>query len=274
MDNSKQTAPQIDIENIIGAKNPRLLKIIPGFIIKKLKKILHQNDINHFISENYNVSPYQFVDNGLTMFGANIKVLGTQNLPANGRALFVSNHPLGGLDGLVFIQTVSKIYGQVRFPVNDLLLNLPSLREIFVPINKHGSISRQAFVSIDNAYKSDMPVLYFPAGLCSRKIKGKIIDLEWKKNFLIQAIKHERDIIPVHINGSNSNFFYNLSNFRKALGIKVNIEMLFLVHEMYSQYNKDITISFGKPIPYTTFDNTKNTTQWVEFIRRKTYQME
>ncbi len=274
MNAAAQNIPKIDVENVIAAKNPRLLKIIPKFLINKVKRIIHQDKINDFIARNHRETPYQFVKNGLTMFGANITIKGLENLPQNKRVILVSNHPLGGLDGLVFINTVYDVYGELRFPVNDLLLNLPALRDIFLPINKHGAHSRDALLAIEDAYKSEMPVLYFPAGLCSRKIKGKITDLEWKKHFVTQAIKHQRNVVPVHINGANSNFFYNLSNWRKRLGIKANIEMLYLVDEMYSQYHKSITISFGKPINWQMFDKSRPISHWVEFVRQKCYEME
>lgn len=270
---NKPDIPRIDVEEVIKSKNPRLLKIIPGFLIRKLKKILHQDEINDFISKNHNVSPYEFVNNGLKMFGAKIIIEGKENLPENRRIILASNHPLGGLDGLVFIKVVHDIYGELRFPVNDLLLNISSLREIFLPINKHGGHSREAFTAIEKAYESDLPVLYFPAGLCSRKIKGNIIDLQWKKSFVSQAVKHKRDIVPVHIEGKNSNFFYNLSNIRKIFGIKVNIEMLYLVDEMYNQFNKEIKISFGKPISWKMFDKSKSIIEWTDFVRKKTYEL-
>lgn len=275
MDTTKTepTKPKIDLEEVIKSKNPKLLKFIPKFILNKVKRIIHQDEVNDFISKNYNKSAYEFVDNGLIMFGANIKVNGAENIPQNKRIIFVANHPLGGLDGLVFMKVTHDLVGELRFPVNDLLLNLPALRDIFLPINKHGANSREAIKTLDDAYQSDIPILYFPAGLCSRKIKGRIIDLEWKKSFVSQAIKHQRDIIPVYISGQNSNFFYNLSNLRKKIGIKANIEMLWLVDEMYNQYNKDVTINFGQPISWKSIDKSKNLNEWATYIREKAYAM-
>lgn len=270
---AKDNVTKIDLEGLIASKNPRLLKFIPGFILRKIKRIIHQNEINKYLKDNANSDPYTFVENGLKMFGAKITIKGQENLPANKRNLFVANHPLGGLDGLVFIKVIHDIYGELRFPVNDLLLNLPNMKGVFLPINKHGGHTREAFRSIEEAYQSDLPVCYFPAGLCSRKIKGQIQDLDWKKSIISAAIKYQRDIIPVHIDGENSNFFYNLSNIRMSLGIKANIEMLYLVDEMYSQYDKSITISFGKPISWEKFDKSKSLQEWTQFVREKTYEM-
>lgn len=161
----------------------------------------------------------------------------------------------------------------MRFPVNDFLLNVPALSNVFLPINKHGAQSREAIRAIDDAFASSLPVLYFPAGLCSRKIKGQIVDLEWKKGFLTKAIKHKRDVVPVHIEGKNSNWFYGLSNFRKRIGIKANIEMLYLVDEMVKQNHEEIIITYGKPIPIETFDKSKDILQWVAMVREQCYAL-
>lgn len=275
--NSKKnnTIPKIDIETIIGDKNPRLLKFIPKFILKWLVHIIHQNILNDIIEQNHDKTACAFSKNSLTYFGLKLSVAGIENLPKeNKRMVFVANHPLGGLDGMGFIQAVSEVYGNVKFPVNDILLNVPALNEAFIPINKHGNQSRDGIKAIDEAFKSDLPILYFPAGLCSRKLNGKITDLEWKKAFLTQAIKHKRNIVPVFIKGQNSNFFYNLSNLRKKLGIKANIEMLYLVDEMVKQNNKNLVITFGKPLPWETFNKKRNIKEWIALIRTKTYELE
>ncbi len=276
MQNSENISIQkIDLEKVLKERNPRLLKIIPAFIINWLKRIIHEDKLNYIIEKNYNKEPHEFAGSSVKYLNVNVIVKGKENLPPNNkRMVFVANHPLGGLDGLALVEVVYNIYGEVRFPVNDLLLNVTALKKSLIPINKHGKQSREAIRAIDDAFKSDFPILYFPAGLCSRKVKGKITDLDWKKGFLTQSIRNKRDIVPVHINGENSNFFYNLSNFRKAVGIKANIEMLFLVNEMTKQKNKDLIITFGEPIPWQTFDKSKTIVEWTNFIRNKTYELE
>ena len=267
--------PKIDLEKVIKEKNPKLLKLLPGFVLRWLTRTIHQDTLNEIISQNHDKTAYEFAKNSLIYFGLKLTVKGIENLPThNKRMVFVANHPLGGLDGMAFIQAVSEIYGDVKFPVNDLLLNVPALNQAFIPVNKHGKQSRESIQSIDEAFQSELPVLYFPAGLCSRKIKGKVCDLEWKKAFLTQSIKHKRDVVPVFIKGENSKFFYKLSNFRKAIGLKVNIEMLYLVDEMVKQNNKELIITFGKPIAWQTFDKSKTIVEWVEYLRQKTYEME
>lgn len=270
---SKIKSQLINIERIIKDKNPRLLKILPKFIINFIKKIIHQDEINFFLKKHFNLKGVDFVNNTLKNFGIKYKVIGEENIPKTGRFIFVSNHPLGGLDGLIFISAISKHFKKIRFPVNDLLLNIKNFGNLFLPINKHGKQSRQAVTEINNAYKSDAQILYFPAGLCSRKIKGKITDLKWQKNFIRQAIKNERDIIPVHIDGKNSNFFYRLANIRKFLRIKANIEMFFLPNEMFKQKSKKNVLHIGKPISYKIFDKSKSIDEWTQYVRNKTYSL-
>ncbi len=263
----------IDLEGVISSKNPRLLKVIPKFIINYLKRVTHQDELNATIWRNRDSYGLDFVRNILAEFGAKIHVKGIDHIGENKRWLFASNHPLGGLDGMAFIQAVGEVHKNIVFPVNDLLLNVPNLRQLFIPINKHGSNSDNVRL-IEDTFAGDQVVLYFPAGLCSRKQKGLgIYDLEWKKAFISKARQYQRDIIPTHIEGQNSQWFYNLARFRKSIGIKANVEMLYLVDEMYRQKDKDITITFGKPIPYTTFDQRFTDKIWAQKVKEHVYAL-
>lgn len=261
----------IDIEKVISDKNPRLLKLLPKFLVRYLKRIIHQDELNEFIKFHGELMGLDFIREGLKYMKTNYEVKGLENLPEEGRFLFASNHPLGGLDGLIFIHEIGNIWPNLKFPVNDLLLNIKNLEPIFLPINKHGKQDKQAVIQIEKSYASDDQILYFPAGLCSRKKKGKIKDLEWKKHFITKAVKHKRDIVPVHFTGRNSNFFYNLANLRGMLGIKSNIEMIYLANEMFKQKNKKIIVRFGKPISYRMFDNSLSPEEWALKVKKIVY---
>jgi putative hemolysin len=276
MEQDKKTTPGllIDVENVIRAKNPALAKAVPGFILNYLKRIIHQDEINKLIRENGDLRDAGFVASVLTMMNTAYKAYGTENIPSSGRYIFVSNHPLGGLDGLVFINELSKHFSSMKFPVNDLLMNLTNMTGIFIPINKHGGQAKEAIKKLEETYASDSQILYFPAGLCSRKKRGVISDLKWQKSFITKAVQHKRDIVPAFFSGRNSDFFYNLANLRKLLGIKANIEMLYLPDEMFRQKGKDIRLAFGKPVPWQTFDNSKSPSEWADWVRTKSYELE
>lgn len=263
----------LDIEGIIQKKNPRLLKLIPGFVVRYLKKVLHQDDLNDIIYKNRDNYGVDFADGALAGFGANFEPIGLDNVPSSGRFIFASNHPLGGLDGLIFMSVVRQKFPDLKFIVNDLLLNVKNLEPVFIPVNKLGRQSAGYAAAIEKAYTSNGQILNFPAGLCSRKIKGQITDLTWHKSFITKAVKYQRDVIPVYFEGRNSGFFYNLSNFRKFLGIKANIEMFYLVDEMFKQHKKYIRLYFGKPIPYGTFDHSKTPSEWANIVRAEVYAL-
>lgn len=262
---------KIDVGDIIAAKSPALAKKLPAFLVNYLKRTIHQDEINEILSNFKDLRDAEFAAATLAFMGVTYTAYGTDNLPHDGRFIFVSNHPLGGLDGLVFITEMAKHYNNIKFPVNDLLTFLKNLNGVFLGINKHGSQGRSASLQLEEAYASDCQILYFPAGLCSRKIKGEIRDLTWQKSFITKAIRYERDVVPLHFSGKNSNFFYTLSNIRKMLGIKTNFEMLYLPDEMFRQKGKEISIKFGKPIPWSTFDHSRTHAEWAEQVKNISY---
>nr|NQU91085.1 1-acyl-sn-glycerol-3-phosphate acyltransferase [Bacteroidota bacterium] len=262
----------INLKKVISDKNPRLIKLLPGFILSYLKRVIHQDELNAAIYKHRNKFGLDFIDSILNEFGVIIETAGLENLPRKGRMIIVSNHPLGGLDGMALMREVGKVRKDFLFPVNDLLMNLPNLKELFIPINKHGSNAENIRI-FNRTFESDLLMLYFPAGLVSRKQKGQIIDLEWKKTVVSKAKGFKRDIIPVHIGGKNSNFFYNLANIRKSLGIKANIEMLYLVDEMFMQKDKIIKITFGNPIPYQVFDKRHTDREWAGILKEQVYAL-
>jgi len=264
---------KIDIEKVIASKNAKLLKYMPSFVLSYLKRIIHEDYINEFLHIHSDKYGLDFIQAALDTFEIKLKVEGIENVDPAKRLIVAANHPLGGMDGIALMNVVGKIRKDIQFPVNDILMNMPNLKELFVPINKHGSNMENARI-IDKAFASNVLMLYFPAGLVSRKKKGIIKDLEWKKTFIRKARDYQRDIVPTYINGRNSNWFYGLSNWRMRFGIKANIEMLFLADEVMKQHGKEISIKFGKPIPYQSFDRSKKDIEWAAEVKRIVYQMQ
>lgn len=272
VDRSSDPYQVIDIDTVIQSKNPRLYRLLPGWLVGMLKRIVHQDEINQFLVNHHHKMGLDFVRAVLSDFQVNLVVKGTGNLPVGSRFVVAANHPLGGLDGLALMQAVGDHRPDLIFPVNDLLMNVPNLKPLFLPINKHG---RNTMLSglLDDTFSGPKAVLYFPAGLCSRKLNGHVLDLEWKKTFITKARQYQRDVVPVHIDGANRGFFYNLARWRVKLGIKVNLEMLFLPDEMFRQKGKTITITFGKVVSWQRFTPEKTDSQWASYMRSHVYQL-
>lgn len=263
----------IDLRRIFRDKNPGLAPYIPGFIYRYLDRILHIKEINSFLGQHGDKRNYEFIAAAIDTFGVTTTIKGAENLPANGRFIFVSNHPLGGFDGLLLIKMLVEKYGDVRCIINDILMNIRNIEPYFVPVNKHGSQSVAVARSLDQIMESDIQILTFPSGLVSRKRKGIIRDVVWKKNFISKAVQYKRDVIPIHVTGRCSDFFYRLANLRKFLRIKSNIEMFFLPDETFRHKGKHFVISIGSSVPWQTFSHEKKPAEWAMALQDHVYRI-
>ncbi len=264
----------IDIDKIIKEKNPILYRRIPKFVLKYAKKALKQVELNKFFKSSNHLYGIDFLKNSFSYFGVKSELFGEENLPENSKGIFVSNHPIGGFDGLLIISSIYSKYGEVKAVVNDLLMNVKNLNEFFLGVNKHGITAREYIKELNSIFDSDMPVFFFPSGLVSRKRRGKIKDTEWKKTFISRAIKHKRDIIPIHTKGNLTNRFYWISNIRNFFRIKANLEMFYLPDESIKQKGKTIKISIGKPISYKEFNKSESAYDWAQKVREHIYKIE
>ena len=262
---------QIHIHEILQAKNPKLAKFIPRFVTNFIGRIICVKRLNYILKSFSHLSPYQFIAESLKYMDVEYKLHNIENIPSNQRILFASNHPLGGLDGMILAlalhETTKK---QVKFVVNDILMNVEPLAPIFVPVNKHGRQGSDYLKLHNEAFEGDNHVITFPAGFCSRLINGKIDDTPWKTNFISKAKQSQRTIVPIFTDGTNSKMFYRIALWRKKLGIKANIEMILLPKEMFKQKNKTIHLYIGKPIE---LDDTMTSKQWCDIVRKACYDM-
>jgi len=249
----------MDIDRVFKNKNPKAYRLTPKFLVNYLKRITHQDDFNEMFAKLKDKFGLDFTEGLIKYYGITSTFKGINNLPKNGRLIFASNHPIGGVDGVLLINEIGKLFSPIKSIVNDILLNIKNFSPLFIGVNKKGKATRKSLEYLDEIYASDDNIFIFPAGLASRKKKGIIRDLQWKRSFIIKAIEHKRDIIPLHITGKLSNFFYNIANFRIFMGIKANLEMLYLVDETYKQKNKHFTITFGKPISYQMLEKSSYT---------------
>ena len=264
----------IDIDKIIREKASNKYGLIPKFVISYLKRIIHQDEINPFLKESKDKIGVDFLEATMKFLDVKLIVKGKENLPDGGLCTFVSNHPLGGQDGVALGYLLGRHYqGKIKYLVNDLLMNLHNLAPLFIPVNKTGSQSRQFPAMVKAGFSSDNHLIMFPAGLCSRRRKGVIRDLEWKKTFIVESVKSQRDVVPIYFEGRNSDFFYNLANASKWLGIKFNIAMLYLADEMFKNRHKTFTVTIGKPIPWQTFDSSKTASEWAQYVKDIVYEL-
>jgi 1-acyl-sn-glycerol-3-phosphate acyltransferase len=261
----------VNVRQVFRDKNPRLAALLPGFAYRYLEKIVHQADINDFLSRFGDKYGIDFARAAIQDFNVTVDVRGDENIPLNSRCIFACNHPLGGFDGILLMDIMSRYYANFKFLSNDILMNIVNLTPIFLPINKFGRQATESAGLLHKAYLSDTQIVTFPSGLVSRYINKQVMDLEWKKSFITKAVHYKRDVVPVHFTGRNSNFFYRLHRFRTLLGIKTNLEMFYLVNETYKHRNDHLTVTFGKPIPYTTFDHSKTPLQWAKWVKEQVY---
>lgn len=260
----------VNVREVLRSKAPN--KRVPGCLISYLERIIHQDEINGFLREYGHLSGIDFVEAAIRFLDITIEAHGIDELP-EGRYTFAGNHPLGGIDGLSTGLAVHRRFPEngIKFLSNDLLSHLKGMAPLFVPVNKVGKQVQHRSLPerLTEAYQSDVQMIVFPAGICSRRIKGVITELPWSKTFIKKSIESKRDIVPVYFDGRNSNFFYNLANLRTRLGIKINLEMLYLADEMFKQRGNTFRIYFGKPIPYTTFDDSRNHQAWADWVLQR-----
>lgn len=264
----------IDIEQILQEKAHKVYKWLPRFVINWLKRTLHENDINDCMNKLKDEHGLVYNTKVLEYLGAQVEVVNAELIPKQGSIVIAANHPLGGLDGMSLIKVVGDVRPDVRFFVNDMLKNIKNFGELFVAVNKTGSSSQGALRTMEEVFRTECALLFFPAGLVSRKENGIIKDLRWKKSFVTQAIDHKRMIQPAYVEGQNSSFFYNFAMWRKKLGIKANIEMLYLPDEMFRVKKGTIKIHFSKPFNSVLLDSSRTHQQWADLIYQFTYSPE
>ena len=266
--------PKIDIGAVLRQKAPRLARWIPRPVVNWLRRTIHESEINHILEHYWSLPPQEFIRACFREWQVTYSIEGLDKLAPGGRYLFASNHPFGGMDGMMLADKLIDRFGDARVVVNDLLMYLEPLRPLWIPVNKHGSQCGEYLRRFDEAFASDCPILTFPAGLCSRRRQGVVSDLPWRSNFVKRAAASGRRIVPVFVEGELSDFFYRLSNFRTKIGIRFNIEMLYLPDEMFSQKGKHFRILVGEPVSTDELVECGSWQQRADYVREKAYSLE
>lgn len=263
----------IDVENLIASKNPKALKRTPKFLIRYLKRILHQDEINDFLYTNRDKKNAEWCQAAVDYMNITIDVKNLDKIPKDDRIIIAMNHPLGGMDAMILVSALQGHREDLKFIVNDLLMNIESMQEMFVGVNKHGKNKNSIRTQIKSLFESDSAVCIFPAGLVSRKQKREVKDLVWKKTFVQYAKECDRTVIPIYIDGKLSNFFYRLAKLRKFLGVKMNIEMLYLANELFKQRNRHMRFVVGDPIGRDYLMANQDDRKLAQEIKEKVYEL-
>jgi putative hemolysin len=263
----------IDLEKTIRNSDSAFFKSLPGFVVKMLKRIVHQDDLNASIYRSRHLQGIPFINDILEGWNVDVISKGLENIPPEGRFVFVANHPVGGMDALSFFSAAGRVCPDIISPSNQILSIIPNIRELMVGLNVFGRQTKDTAAKLHQLFESDSQILIFPAGEVSRKTKGIIADPVWQKTFISKAIEYKRDILPAHISGRNSNLFYYVANLRKFLGIKMYIETMLLPREMMKLRGKPMTVTFGKPIPWQTFTNDMTHTEWAQKVKSIVYSL-
>jgi 1-acyl-sn-glycerol-3-phosphate acyltransferase len=269
-------AKLINVEEAIKLKAPKQYPKIPKWLFKFTAWLICQKEMNDTITALKDKEGVDFAEGMCKRLNVKYNLYGMDNIPEEGRFVFVSNHPLGAFDGISYINVLGHKFPKFKIIVNDLLMYIVGLHPVFLPVNTLGRQKREDMEAIDKAYNDpEIQLLNFPAGFCSRYIDGKIQDVEWKKSVITQAIESQRDIIPMHFEGRNSFTFYFIEWFRRKLGMKFNIGLILLPWQMMkTAKNKTFTITVGKPIPWQTFtDKSKTPAEWAQWLREQSYQL-
>lgn len=263
----------IDIEKALSKSKSGLLRSLPGFFIRLLARFIRQDEMNATIYRSRHLNGVPFIKDVLEGWKVKVVIHGGENLPPSGRFIFAANHPVGGIDALAFYSAVYSYFPEVISPTNELLDLIPNLRPVMLGINVFGKNTREKAAQLDELFESDTQILIFPSGEVSRRENGIISDPVWQKTFITKAIRHKRDIIPVHISGRNSGLFYFVARLRKRLGIRMYIETAFLPREMMKQRNSTVTITIGNPISYISLTPDRTHTEWAKEIKETVYRL-
>lgn len=263
----------VELDEIVSKSNNKLLKSFPSFLMRIMKRIIMQEELNEIHKKHRDKMGIEYTNAMLNELEIDVRVHNAENVRGGNRYIYVANHPLGGIDALSFLKCIHQLEGKVLSPSNELFNYVPNLRPLIVGVNVFGKNTKAKSEAIAKAFESDFPIMIFPAGKVSRKFKGEVKDLEWHKSFVTKAVQTQRDVVPVFISGENSAKFYRIACWRAFFKIKLTIETLFLPQEMFRKKGGSIDLVLGAPIPHSSFDKTKTHQQWANEVKKMVYDM-
>ncbi|WP_323668901.1 lysophospholipid acyltransferase family protein [Aliarcobacter butzleri] len=239
----------IDIQKEIEKKFPKIKEkenVLKKSLLKIAKKIVHEDSINQFLSQNSHLKGFDFVDAVLDYFDFDYTVSSNdlQNIPSTGKVIIIANHPLGGLDALCLLKLVGQIRKDVKILANDFLVGFEALHSLMIPLdNFKDRQSKESIKKIYEALNNEEAIIIFPAGEVSRATPKGVKDPAWNKGFLNFAKNSNSAILPIFLDAKNSKTFYTISLINKTFST------LLLSNEMFNKKSKNINIKIGQIIP-------------------------
>ncbi|MGE5420642.1 MAG: 1-acyl-sn-glycerol-3-phosphate acyltransferase [Chloroflexota bacterium] len=263
----------INIEEAVRSSKIPFIRSLPGFVVRLMEKIIHQDEMNATIQRSAHLNGMPFVNSVLQDWKVEVIVEGGENIPPSGRFVFVANHPVGAMDSLAFLSMIDRYYPDVVSPSNELFNYIAQLHPVILGVNVFGKNTKETAEKLNRLFESDTQIMIFPSGEVSRRRRGRIEDPEWQKSFISKAVVYKRDIIPVHISGRNSGLFYFVANLRKTLRIKTYFETVLLPREMMKQRGKPVRLTIGKPISWQSFTSLKTHNEWAQHVKELVYKI-
>ena len=262
---------EIHIGKAIEAKTGKKL---PNFLVRLLERLIHEREMNTFLRQYGDLDGVSFSKQLLDELNVSVEWKYEERLPLDSRALFVSNHPLGAIDGISLSYLLGAHYGGVQYLVNDMLYNIKPLQSVFLPVNTYGAQKRESVALLQKALAGNMPIGSFPAGYCSRYYDGTIQDRAWKPSFIKMAIESKRDIVPMRFVGQNSNHFYLIDRVWRKLGAKFDLCTALLPDEMFRARGKSFEVIVGTPISWKVIAESGESAQvWSDRSRTIVHQL-
>ena len=243
-----------------------------GWIILKILKI---STINKIYNRNKHLSNLEFLDALLKEFKIRFEIPDEdlKRLPKEGAYITVSNHPLGGVDGILLLKLMIEQRSDFKIIANFLLHKIEPLIPYIMPVNpfENRKDVKSSVTGFKNALlhlKEGHPLGIFPAGEVSTYRDGKLlVDKPWEAAAMKLAKKAKVPIVPIYFHAKNSPLFYRLSK------ISDTLRTAKLPSELLTQKNRVIKVRIGRPISVKDQEQHETLEEFSDFIRKKTYML-
>lgn len=243
-----------------------------GWIILKILKI---STINKIYNRNKHRSNLEFLDALLKEFKIRFEIPeeDLKRLPKEGAYITVSNHPLGGVDGILLLKLMIEQRSDFKIIANFLLHKIEPLIPYIMPVNpfENRKDVKSSVTGFKNALlhlKEGHPLGIFPAGEVSTYRDGKLlVDKPWEAAAMKLAKKAKVPIVPIYFHAKNSPLFYRLSK------ISDTLRTAKLPSELLTQKNRVIKVRIGRPISVKDQEQHETLEEFSNFIRKKTYML-